>query len=114
MMLRTLAFPMAVLVFGATSLTAGGQTTSAPPQPAPPQPAAMPPGAGLDLINDRCGFCHSTGQVFEARKAPVDWSTTVQAMVDRGAELTPDEQKTVVGYLSANFATGTPAPPAKP
>jgi len=85
------------------------------------QPAASPPpppGPGFTLINERCGFCHETGQVFGARKPAADWAATVQSMVDRGAELDPAEQKTVVEYLAANFvapaATGTASPAPTP
>lgn len=70
------------------------------------QSAATPPaGAGLDLINERCGSCHNTGQVFSVRQSASDWAATVQKMTDRGAELDPDEQKVVVDYLAANFAS---------
>jgi hypothetical protein len=81
---------------------------------APAAPAAPPPGKGLDLINERCGFCHSTAQVFASRKTQPDWAATVQAMADRGAEVSPDEQKVIVDYLSKNYAAppGAPSAPA--
>ena len=69
-----------------------------PPSPPPP------PGPGLALITERCASCHDTAQVFGARKSPPLWVATVQSMNDRGAELSPDEQKTVVAYLATNFA----------
>jgi len=70
----------------------------------PATPPTPPAGPGFTLITERCGFCHNTGQVFGARKPAPDWAATVQSMIDRGAELDPDEQKTVVAYLAANFA----------
>ena len=69
-------------------------------------PASPPSGPGLDLINERCAFCHSTTQVLGVRKTPDGWAASVQAMIDRGAELTPQEQKIMVEYLAANFAEG--------
>jgi hypothetical protein len=99
-------FPAAALIFCATAMAASGAMPATPTTP--------PAGAGFDLIKDRCGFCHTTEQVFLARKAPADWATTVQAMIDRGAELSPDEQKTVVSYLSTNFAAGDQAPSTAP
>jgi cytochrome c5 len=76
----------------------------------PPAAGALPPpGPGLDLINERCGFCHTTGQVFAARKTTADWAATVQAMADRGAEVSPEEAKVIADYLGAHYG---PAPAA--
>jgi cytochrome c5 len=72
------------------------------------QPAAPPPGPGFDLINQRCGFCHSTAQVFAQHKSGQEWAATVQAMADRGAEVSPDEVKVIADYLAKNY----PAAPA--
>lgn len=72
--------------------------------------AAPPAGPGLTLINNRCGFCHSTAQVFSQRKTPAAWAATVQSMADRGAEVSPEEQKTIVDYLAKNFAAPADAP----
>ncbi|MES1972334.1 MAG: hypothetical protein V4472_07705 [Pseudomonadota bacterium] len=41
--------------------------------------------------------------MFGQRKSADDWASTVQLMVDRGAELKPDEADTVVDYLTRNF-----------
>ncbi|MBO9670424.1 MAG: hypothetical protein J7485_07900 [Sphingobium sp.] len=78
------------------------QQSNSPPPP--------PPGPGLTLIGERCSSCHNTSQVFGVRKPALDWAKTVQAMIDRGADLDPDEQETVVAYLASNFTT----PAAKP
>jgi cytochrome c5 len=88
--------------------------TPAPGAPAAPATGAAttpPPGPGLSVINERCSTCHSTATVFNQRRTTEDWAATVQVMVDRGADLTPDDINTVVGYLSANFGP-EPAKPA--
>ena len=41
----------------------------------PPTAAAPPSGPGLDLINQRCIFCHNTAQIFSQHKSPEAWST---------------------------------------
>jgi hypothetical protein len=67
--------------------------------------AEPPPGAGLDLINERCVSCHPATQIFSApRKTPLEWSQTVKRMAARGAELSPEEAKTISDYLAENFA----------
>ena len=94
MTLRNLASIAVMLAAGALGAVAANGQSSAP----------LPPGPGLDLINERCAFCHTTAQVLSVRKTPEDWAATVQLMIDRGAELDPDEQKVMIEYLAANFA----------
>jgi hypothetical protein len=76
---------------------------------APPPP---PPGPGLDLINQRCIFCHNTVQIFSQHKTPEAWSATVEQMANRGAEVSPDEMKTIVDYLAKNYGASAQAPAA--
>jgi len=73
---------------------------------------APPPGPGLDLINQRCSACHSAATVFAQRKSPDDWASTVQLMVDRGADLKPEEIDAVTDYLVKNFSDAPAAQPA--
>lgn len=89
------AFPVAVLGFFAVALPAASAMQT---------PPAPPPGPGLALINERCGFCHTTAQATGVRKTRASWEAVVQSMIDRGAELTPEEQKVVVDYLATNNA----------
>jgi hypothetical protein len=96
-----------LLVLGSMSLVllggrAIGQTAAASP----------PPGPALSTIQERCAACHSTATVFGQRRSPDDWAATVQVMVDRGADLSADDQSAVVAYLSEHFGV-TPTPPAK-
>jgi mono/diheme cytochrome c family protein len=65
--------------------------------------AAPPPGAGLDLINERCVFCHNNAQIFSQRKTAPAWAATVEQMANRGAEVSPEEMKVIVDYLSKNY-----------
>lgn len=87
-----------VIVFGARAFAA-----DTPPPP---------PGAGLDLINQRCVFCHNTVQIFSQHKTPEAWTATVEQMANRGAELSPEEMKTIEDYLAKNY--GAPAQPPAP
>lgn len=99
MRFRDLTLALAVAAAGIGTALAGQQ-------------AAPPPGPGLDLIKERCGFCHSTAQVTGVRKTPAAWAATVQSMIDRGAELEPEEQKVMTDYLAANLAGPDAAAPA--
>jgi hypothetical protein len=96
-----------LLILGSMSLMlVGGRVVGQVATPAPP------PGPGLSTIMERCSGCHSTATVFGQRRSPDDWAATVQLMVDRGAELSADDQSTVVGYLSQHYANSPAAAPA--
>jgi hypothetical protein len=99
--LLTVAALTSLDAFGARALAAD-----------PPAVAGPPPGAGLDLINQRCIFCHNTGQIFSQHKTPEAWSATVEQMANRGAEVSPEEMKIITDYLAKNY--GAPAASAAP
>lgn len=80
---------------------------AAPGASAAPSGSAPPPGPGLDLINDHCKFCHVTAQVFAKKRSADEWGTVIQTMIDRGAELSPEETKVITDYLTAHYGTGT-------
>lgn len=92
MLTKNLSRLVLLLAAVGTCTMAAGQQRSAPP-----------PGPGLKLINERCAFCHTTAQVLRVRKTPEAWRTTVRLMVDRGAELSPSEEKVMINYLNTHF-----------
>ena len=104
-----LAFAV-VAARGIAAQTALAAPTATPTASAVPVP---PPGPGLAIINDKCGACHSTTSVFGQRRTAGDWAATVQLMVDRGADLSPDEANIVIGYLAENFSSEPARPAAK-
>ncbi|MDE1918271.1 MAG: hypothetical protein KGJ57_20780 [Sphingomonadales bacterium] len=86
---------------------AGDQPAMPVPMPAPGAASLEPPpGPGLDLINQHCKFCHATSQVFMKKRSPEEWDAVIQMMIDRGAELSPEETKVVMDYLTAHYGTG--------
>ena len=113
---RKIALSVMGLAFAVVA-TRGLEAQTAPPVPAPPVPAPAstapepPPGPALVVINERCSTCHTTASVFNQRRSADDWAATVQLMVDRGADLTPDDMTMVIDYLAANFGP-EPAKPA--
>jgi mono/diheme cytochrome c family protein len=95
---------MAFAVVATCALEA--QTTPSAPQPAAAAPAP-PPGPGLAIITAKCSACHTAASVFSQHRSPDDWAATVQVMMDRGADLSPDEANVVIGYLAENFPAET-------
>jgi sulfite dehydrogenase (cytochrome) subunit B len=70
----------------------------------------LKPGAGRELTSSRCIICHSL-EYIPANAAAMDaaaWQKTVQKMRDRfGAPITEEEARTILSYLSANYAEKT-------
>jgi quinoprotein glucose dehydrogenase len=63
---------------------------------------------GPTLVQQRCVSCHDLQTITSQRKSPQEWVTTVAQMANRGAEVTPEEFRVIVGYLIHSF----PAAPA--
>jgi hypothetical protein len=59
--------------------------------------------AGQTLLQDRCSVCHSLDRVTSAHKTNAEWTTTVDRMVNHGAQLNLQEQQTLIDYLTANY-----------
>jgi cytochrome c5 len=77
--------------------------------------ATLPPGEGRDMLAVACSQCHALNVIMSVREGPAGWRRHVTNMVMRGAQLTPREADTVIGYLAANFGPGgVPAAGASP
>ena len=54
------------------------------------------------LIVDRCSECHSVDLVFNAEyTTEAEWSETIDEMIDRGADVSPEEKELMIEYLVA-------------
>jgi hypothetical protein len=58
---------------------------------------------GQTLLQERCSVCHSTERITGAHKTADQWTSTVERMISHGAQLTTQEQQTLVDYLAANY-----------
>jgi uncharacterized membrane protein len=50
--------------------------------------------AGQTLMQARCSVCHHTA---------AEWKVTVERMINKGAQLTPQEEQTLINYLARNY-----------
>jgi hypothetical protein len=96
---------VALLTFAAHALAQQSPPASTTKPTVATAASQLPPGPALNAINEKCSACHSVATVFGQRRTPDDWAATVQLMVDRGADLSPDETSMVVGYLSSHYST---------
>lgn len=70
--------------------------------------ADLPPGEGRELVQKVCTSCHTLVPVMMKRDGENGWRHTVGRMVlQRQAQLLPDEFETVVRYLSTRLGPGT-------
>ena len=69
----------------------------------------LPPGDGRDLTATACSQCHGLSVITAMRDGTPGWKHRVGNMVLRGAQLTPREADTVIGYLADNFGPGASA-----
>lgn len=94
-----------VLVAGYTAgLTASGASSGTSPEPVPSASASPAPTATTDavaVIGRRCGSCHSTDQALAFRAgSEAEAQALIDSMVQRGAQVTPQEQQALVQYFT--------------
>ena len=70
----------------------------------------LPPGEGREATFDACNACHSTMLVAQQRLARDIWDETLEWMVEEQGmdELTQDERKEILDYLSTYLTEDTP------
>ena len=69
----------------------------------------------MAILNDACTMCHGVDFIAEHRKDRDDWDFTVRRMIDKGADLNPDEAASLIDYLAKTYPKPTaPPPPARP
>jgi mono/diheme cytochrome c family protein len=61
------------------------------------------PLTGQQLMQERCSVCHSLNRVQSAQKTADQWKTTVDRMINHGAQLTSSEATTLVNYLAQTY-----------
>jgi|SRR5579862_5057557 competence protein ComEA len=69
----------------------------------------LPPGDGKAIVQRACVGCHTLKVVTSKRATPQQWSTLVDQMISRGAEVEDDEIEALVAYLSKNFPANAKA-----
>ncbi|MGN6592554.1 MAG: hypothetical protein ACTHJX_06635 [Terriglobales bacterium] len=68
-----------------------------------PDAARMPAGPGKALTVRACSDCHSLARVVAQHQTRAQWQDTLSAMEDNGLSVTPEELKTILGYLSQHY-----------
>ena len=58
---------------------------------------------GQILMQTRCTVCHSLDRVKSSHKSAAQWKMTVDHMISNGAQLSPQEEQTLIDYLAQNY-----------
>src|SRR2546429_4523399 len=68
----------------------------------------LPPGESRELVLSSCGGCHNLKVVVQARKSPAEWGKCVNDMIQRGAQLFPEEIDPMTTYFVKSFGKDIP------
>ena len=89
-----LALCIVIMVFFVSSCKSQSSTAT-------PDPTTMYEGA--TLVQERCTVCHTLSRVERVKYTASEWQTIVDNMIQKGAQLTPDEKTIVEKYLIATY-----------
>jgi mono/diheme cytochrome c family protein len=81
---------------------------AAPAAPGQAKKVELPDGDGKSIAVENCQVCHRLTNLVKAHKSLDEWHDTVQLMIDRGANIQPEQIDTLVHYLAKNFGPVTP------
>lgn len=93
----------ALIVFLILAAFLAACTSSATTQPTASGGAAASAADGKTLLEQRCTTCHSLERVTGEGGNADHWTRTVNQMVQKGANLTAEEQKILVAYLAETY-----------
>ena len=72
----------------------------------PPTVVIQPPSTQLDgssLLQDRCSVCHTVQRATNFSGNAAQWKNMVDYMIRRGAQLSADEEQTLINYLAKTY-----------
>lgn len=98
-MLKKLAAVTLVLALVAFAGGCGGTEPEPVPEPEP-TPGEATGLDGEEILNAKCGSCHSLERVLAEDYDAVGWAAVIDEMIAKGAQLTDDEATALAEYLS--------------
>ena len=55
------------------------------------------------LLEERCTVCHSTRRITSSHFDTAQWTTVVDTMINKGAQLNTQERQTLIDYLAQTY-----------
>jgi competence protein ComEA len=66
-------------------------------------PNTLPPGDGQAIVQQKCANCHALKVITAKKASKQQWSTIIDQMITRGADVSDDDIEILVDYLTKNF-----------
>jgi len=92
-----------LIILAGTLLASCGSGISPAPTSASGSTSASSGSDGQTLMQARCTICHSTDRITSSHKTAEQWKSTVDRMINHGAQLTSQEELTLVDYLAQTY-----------
>lgn len=58
---------------------------------------------GQSLLEERCTSCHSTRRITSSHFNDAQWTMVVDTMINKGAQLSHQEQQILINYLAQTY-----------
>ncbi|MEE8348415.1 MAG: hypothetical protein V3R94_02520 [Acidobacteriota bacterium] len=72
---------------------------------------SLPEGNGQALVSASCVGCHSLETSVNRGRSREEWVTTINDMVSRGAQISPEDADTITDYLAEHYGVDFRLPP---
>lgn len=92
-----------LVIMAGTLLASCGISSSPSPTNSSSSTAGGSGSGGQALMQARCSVCHSTDRITNSHKTADQWKSTVDRMINNGAQLNAQEEQTLVDYLAQNY-----------
>ena len=63
----------------------------------------LPEGKGKDVVEASCGACHGMDLIVSQKNTKEGWTSVVEDMGNRGADIDGDKKNVIIDYLVKNF-----------
>ena len=83
-----------------------GAVSAASQNPVARAPGQLPDGPGKETFESVCSLCHSPNAPAGKQRAREQWELKVIEMLQEEPDVTADERKAIVEYLTATFKPG--------
>jgi|GEM_PF-814774 len=78
----------------------------------PEPPKTLTPGKGVELTVARCVTCHEATHITRTKLSRDEWEFNIKNMIERGAQIAPNEIAPILEYLATYYNRDAPPPPA--
>ena len=101
--LRIISILTMILLSASLLAACGSGSSAATNAPSPNAPTSGSTVNGQAIMMQACSACHNISRVTSAQKDATQWKMTVDRMIARGAQVSPQDEQTLIDYLAATY-----------